>query len=167
MRQRRRDWTGLAVSAAGTYAAGGIGALVTLPRLEKWYRTLDKPGWTPPDAVFGPVWNTLYGAQAVAAWLVWRSDSPGRAQALRWYGVQVGLNTGWTLLFFGLRRPVWAQLEIVALWLAIVVTTREFSRSSRVAAGLMVPYLSWVSFAAVLNYSIWRRNYSGQSRART
>jgi tryptophan-rich sensory protein len=163
IRERRQDipparsLLALAASGAGAFGVAGIGGVVTARSLDGWYRRLDKPPWNPPDQVFGPVWSLLYGAQAVAAWLVWRSGGD-RAPALELYGAQLALNLGWTLLFFGLRRPGWAVLEIVVLWLAIAATVAAFRRRSRAAAWLLLPYLAWVSFALALNVAIWRRN---------
>jgi tryptophan-rich sensory protein len=152
-----RSLLALATSGAAAFATAGIGGVVTTRSLDDWYRRLDKPPWTPPGQVFGPVWSLLHGAQAVAAWLVWRSGGE-RAPALELYGAQLGLNLGWTLLFFGLRRPGWAVLEIAALWVAIAATIAAFRRRSRAAAWLLLPYLAWVSFALALNLAIWRRN---------
>jgi translocator protein len=158
--RRGIDALGLAASVGAVASVAAAGGLVTSRRLD-WYRTLDKPPFTPPDAVFGPAWALLYANQAVAAWLVWRGDA-ARAEydvpALTSYWAQLSLNLGWTLLFFGLRRPAWALVEIAALWLAIAVTIREFARRHRFAAALLLPYLAWVSYAAVLNAAIWWRN---------
>lgn len=94
----------------------------------------------------------------MAAWLVWRSGGEERAPALQLYGAQLTLNLGWTLLFFGLRRPGWAVLEIAVLWVAIAATIAAFRRRSRAAAWLLLPYLTWVSFALALTVAVWRRN---------
>jgi tryptophan-rich sensory protein len=154
-----RSLLALAGSGAAAFGVGGIGGVVTARSVDTWYRGLDKPPWTPPDRVFGPVWSLLYGAQAVAAWMVWRSgDQRAPAPALELYGAQLALNLGWTLVFFGLRRPGWAVLEIVVLWVAIAATIAAFRRRSRAAAWLLVPYLAWVSFALVLTVAVWRRN---------
>lgn len=146
------------LSAVSAVAAGRA---VTTYRSRGWYRTLDKPDWTPPDVVFGPAWSVLYAAQAVAVWLVWREeDNRDRfdVPAMSSYAVQLGLNLAWTLLFFGVRRPAYALIDACVLWLAVVVTVREFGRRHRVAASLLVPYLAWVSFAVVLNAAVWWRN---------
>ena len=153
-----RSLLALAGSAAAAFGVAGIGGVVTARSVDTWYRGLDKPSWTPPDRVFGPVWSLLYGAQAVAAWLVWRSGGEERAPALQLYGAQLTLNLGWTLLFFGLRRPGWAVLEIAVLWVAIAATIAAFRRRSRAAAWLLLPYLTWVSFALALTVAVWRRN---------
>jgi tryptophan-rich sensory protein len=152
-----RSAVALGASFAAAAATAGIGGLVTDPG-EDWYVELDKPSWQPPGQVFGPVWGVLYSAQAVAAWLVWKRDGSGSDRALQLYGAQLLLNAGWTLLFFGLHRLSWAVFEIAALWIAIAATMAAFRRHSPVAFWLLVPYLAWVSFAAALSYSIWRRN---------
>ena len=154
-----RSLLALAGSGAAAFGVAGAGGVVTTRSLDDWYRRLDKPPWTPPDRVFGPAWSLLYGAQAVVAWLVWRAGGErAAAPALQLYGAQLALNLGWTLLFFGLRRPGWAVLEIAVLWLAIAATIAAFRRRSPAAAWLLLPYLAWVSFALALNVAIWRRN---------
>jgi tryptophan-rich sensory protein len=130
-----------------------IGAPFAGPR---YYATLRKPTWAPPPGVFGPVWTILYALIGVAAWRV-ASRSPNRA-ALRLWGVQLLLNAAWTPIFFGLRRPGVALAEIVAMWVAIAATTVVFLRRHVAAGVLMLPYLAWVTFAATLNFAIWRRN---------
>ncbi len=130
-------------------AAGGLGAVATTPEIAGWYQTLAKPTWNPPAAVFGPVWTTLYICMAVAAWLVWRRGGP-----LVHFFVQLALNVAWSWIFFGLHQPAWALAEIVVLWVMIAVTTAVFFRYSKVAAGLLAPYLAWVTFATVLNAAI-------------
>lgn len=155
----RWKWLGLAGFVVVCLGAGGLGAMVTTPAIDGWYHTLAKPAWNPPDAVFGPVWTTLYVAMAVAAWLVWRQGGLGEARVpLLLFAVQLALNVAWSWVFFGAQQPGWAFVEIVVLWLAIVATTVSFWRRSRAAGWLLVPYLGWVSFAAVLNFTIWRLN---------
>lgn len=123
-----------------------------------WYARLDKPRWRPPDRVFAPVWSVLYLMIAVAGWLAWRGADGAAWPALAAYVVQLALNASWTPLFFGLRRPDLALVDIVALWFAIVATIVLFAPLSATAAWLLVPYLAWVSFAVALNASIWWRN---------
>lgn len=156
-RRGLRSAVALALSTAVTAAAAGAGGLATDPD-ERWYRDLDKPSWQPPGSVFGPVWGVLYSAQAVAAWLVWKRGGSDSAPALRLYGAQLALNAAWSLLFFGAHRLGWAALEIAALWIAIAATMAAFRRHSPVAFWLLVPYLAWVTFAAMLSVTIWRRN---------
>lgn len=124
-----------------------------------WYASLKKPDWNPPGWVFGPVWTALYVMMAVAAWLVWRRGGwtrQGRPLAL--FLVQLVLNAAWTPLFFGLHRAGLAFTGILLLWLAIAATLLAFRPVSRTAMLLLVPYLAWVSFAAVLNFTLWRLN---------
>jgi tryptophan-rich sensory protein len=137
------------------FAAAALGSAVTLPEIDGWYAALPKPSWNPPNWIFGPVWSTLYLLMGIAAWLVWRqSGLKGAAGALALFAVQLALNTLWSFLFFGGHRPDLAAVDIVLLGLAIVATMVAFSRHSRLAAVLLVPYLAWVTFAAVLNITI-------------
>lgn len=150
---------GLVAWVAASLAAGWIGSRY-LPGA--WYGSLRKPSWTPPGAVFGPVWSVLYVLMGIAAWLVWRRAGFGRAgAALVLFLVQLALNALWSYLFFGRHRPDLALLEIVALWLLILVVTALFWREHRGAGALMLPYLVWVGFASCLNFAIWRMNAVG------
>ncbi len=147
---------GLLVWLAASFATAWIGSRY-LPGA--WYASLEKPSWTPPGAVFGPVWAVLYVLMGIAAWLVWRrAGLPGAPAELVLFVVQLCLNALWSHLFFGLHRPDLAFLDIVALWLLIVVVTVLFWRRHRGAGALMVPYLVWVGFASCLNFAIWRMN---------
>lgn len=138
------------------FAAAASGAMF-MPG--EWYAALNKPAWNPPGWIFGPVWTALYVMMAVAAWLVWRRGGfAAQRRPLGWFLAQLVLNALWTPLFFGLRQPGWAFAEILLLWLAILATLLAFRSVSRAAAWLLVPYLAWVSFAAVLNGTIWRLN---------
>ncbi len=154
----RREILALATCLATCFAAAAVGSVATSSSVGGWYRTLVKPPWTPPDWVFGPVWTLLYAAMGVAAWLVWRSTTAVRGRALALFGVQLALNAAWSWWFFGLRRIDWALVEILALWVAIALTIAAFARARPAAAWLMVPYLAWVSFAAVLNAALLRLN---------
>jgi translocator protein len=152
-------WLGLAVFLAVCLGAGGLGAIATTPEIDDWYRTLAKPAWNPPGRVFGPVWTTLYLLMGIAAWTVWKpAGFRAAARPMTLFGVQLVLNVCWSWIFFGLHQPGWAFVELVILWLAIVATTVTFFRRSHLAGWLLVPYLAWVSFAAVLNFTIWRLN---------
>ena len=116
-------------------------------------------GGTKIIAVFAPVWTVLYGLMAVAGWLVWKAGATARTRAaLTLFAVQLVLNTAWSWLFFGLERADLALLCIVLLWGAILATTLAFRRVRPLAAALLLPYLVWVSFAAALNFEIWRLN---------
>jgi tryptophan-rich sensory protein len=140
------------------FLAAGLGSLFTMVSLGSWYTALVKPSWNPPSWVFGPVWTVLYAMMAVAGWLVWRKGGAVSWYALRWFAVQLVLNVGWSAVFFGLQMPGLAFGEILGLWVAISATLRTSWRVSRPAGILLVPYLLWVSFAAVLNFAIWRLN---------
>ncbi|EMA42633.1 TspO/MBR family protein [Halococcus saccharolyticus] len=152
------------VTIAGVVGAcvvlGAAGGLITAPQIETWYATLDKPGFTPPSWVFGPVWTLLYALQGVAAWLIWRAGLDRRIVriALGLFTVQFVLNLSWSPAFFGLESPILGLAVIVPLWVAIVATMIAFSRVDRRAAALLVPYLAWVTFATALNYAIWTLN---------
>jgi translocator protein len=157
----RLPWLGLYLF--GSFAAAGLGGLSTARAIPTWYRTLRKPGWNPPDAVFGPVWTVLYTFMAVAAWLVRRGMSdPSRTRtataALRLWWLQVGLNLGWSLTFFGRRRPGWGLAVIGVLEVSIIATTVMAARVSRLAAALLAPYALWTAFASALNFRIWQLN---------
>ncbi len=138
------------------FAAPALGAFA-MP--DAWYASLHKPLWNPPSWLFGPVWTVLYTMMAVAAWLVWRRGGFAlQSGPLTLFFAQLMLNAAWTPLFFGLHRPGLAFLDIALLWLAILATLAAFWRVHRGAAWLLVPYLAWVSFASVLNFTLWRMN---------
>ena len=153
------QWLVLAVFLVICLATAGLGAAWTNLSVGDWYAAIKKPSWNPPNWIFGPVWTALYIGMAVAAWLVWRKNGlAGAWLPLLLFGVQLVLNAAWSALFFGMRSPGIAFADIVLLWLAIVATIGAFGRVSPLAATLLVPYLAWVSFATVLNWSIWRMN---------
>ena len=155
----RHVWLGLIGFVLVCFGAAGIGSAVTASQIDGWYATLAKPGWNPPNWIFGPVWTTLYLAMAVAGWLVWRQGGVAGARGpLLLFAVQLILNTLWSCLFFGLTSPGLAFVEILLLWAAIAATTVSFWSRSKIAGALFLPYLAWVSFAAVLNFTIWRLN---------
>jgi tryptophan-rich sensory protein len=155
----KRQLLGLVVLLVLCFAATGIGGAVTSPQIENWYATLAKPSWNPPNWVFGPVWSVLYFCMAIAAWLVWRRNGlVGAREPLALFAVQLALNTLWSCLFFGLHNPGLAFAEILLLWAAIAATMVTFWRRSVSAGILFMPYLAWVSFATVLNFTIWRMN---------
>lgn len=125
----------------------------------EWYRGLARPSWNPPDWAFAPAWTVLYIMIAVAGWMVWREAGlAGAALPLAVYLVQLLFNAGWSAVFFGMKRPDLAFLEVIGLWLSIVATILLFWPISRTAGLLLLPYLAWVSFAATLNLTIWRMN---------
>jgi len=151
----------LLVACGVSLAAGLIGSFTAMGEgFDSWYSTIEKPSFTPPNWVFGPVWTILYLLMGVAAFLVWQKGMQLRKVriALGWFLAQLVLNALWTPVFFGLHQIGWAFAVIVLLWVAIVVTLWCFSRVSQTGAVLLVPYWLWVSFATVLNGAIWRLN---------
>ncbi len=155
----------LVLTVGVSLLAGFVGSIFTTPHIPTWYAGLVKPALNPPAWIFGPVWTTLYILMGVAAFLVWSSyakatedKKKGIRVALILFGIQLVLNTFWSIIFFGIHSPGGALIEIVFLWLAILATIIAFAKISKPAARLLVPYILWVSFAAYLNYSIWILN---------
>ena len=146
----------LIVSVLVCQLAGQIGALATSASAQTWYATLTKPFFTPPNWMFAPVWIILYLLMGVAAFLVWRQgfEEPLVKRGLAIFGIQLILNLLWSIMFFGLQSPLAGLVVIVLLWLAILLTILSFSKSSKPAAILLIPYILWVSIAALLNAAI-------------
>ena len=145
---------------AVVFVAGGIGSLATAKAIPTWYKGLAKPSFNPPEWLFGPAWTVLYLLMAVAAFLVWKQgfNSAGVKLALAVFLAQLILNALWSILFFGLRSPLAGLVDIIVLWLAILATIVLFFRVSSAAGILLLPYIAWVTFAAVLNAAILRLN---------
>jgi tryptophan-rich sensory protein len=141
-----------------SFIAAGIGAAASV-QAGSYYAQLVRPEWAPPASVFGPVWTVLYALMGIAAWLVWRDGGfrPART-ALALFHMQLALNALWSWLFFGWHLGAWAFADILLLWALIVATVIAFWRITPLAGALLFPYLLWVSFAAVLNYSVWQLN---------
>jgi len=142
-------------------AVGFVGSLFTTSEsLSIWYAGLNKPFFNPPDWLFGPVWTTLYILMGISAFLIWQkgTNEPPVKLAVSWFVVQLILNGLWTPVFFGLHLPAIAFIEILLLWLAIIFTINSFRIISKLAAFLLVPYLLWVTFASILNASLWLLN---------
>jgi len=139
---------------------GSVGSLVTTTGSGSWYESLVKPGFTPPNWVFAPVWTTLFILMGIALYLVWESGIERREVqiALVVFGVQFALNVLWSFLFFGLESPLLGLVEIVLLWIMIAVTIVLFYQIRKSAAYLLIPYIVWVSIATALNYSIYILN---------
>jgi translocator protein len=144
----------LAVGAVDAMFSPGLSATAA-----QWYATLAKPEWIPPQSWFGAVWSLLYVLMGIAAWIIWRERyHRGRGVAIAAYAVQLLLNALWAPLFFGLKNIGLGLFEIVALWVAIGWTMREFARVRGVAAWILVPYFLWVSFATAMTLAIWKLN---------
>ena len=140
-------------------SAGIIGSFFTAPSIEAWYVFLEKPSFAPPNWLFAPAWITLYTLMGIASFLVWQKRQFPRARsALYFYLGQLLFNALWSIVFFGMQSPFFGFLVILILWLLIFITMVKFWKTEKIAGLLFVPYILWVSFAAVLNFSIWQLN---------
>jgi benzodiazapine receptor len=146
----------LMLALALTLGIGLLGSATTVPKIATWYAALEKPAFTPPNWLFGPVWTALYVLMAIAAWRVWLAETQRLPQrrALFAFAVQLALNALWSQVFFRLESPRLALAVILGLLAALAWTLREFWRTDRMAALLLLPYFAWTTFAAVLNASI-------------
>ena len=135
---------------------GFISGFSTSSSISTWYVDLNKPFFNPPNWIFAPVWTTLYILMGVSFGWIWSSsdESSNKKKALSFFGIQLALNALWSLLFFGLKNPELALLNLIFLLFFIVVTIKEFSSINRKASWLLYPYLAWVSFATILNTAI-------------
>lgn len=154
------SWIGLVVALVVPQVVGVAAGAATARSIRDWYPRLTKPGFTPPNWLFGPAWFVLYILMGVASWQVWRAgfETEGVWIALVVYGVHLLLNGLWSILFFGARRPDWALAEVVFLWGSVVASAWLFFQVDGVAGILMLPYVLWVTFAAILNGAIVRLN---------
>lgn len=134
--------------------AGILGSFFTVSSIPTWYVTLNKPPFSPPNWVFGPAWTILYILMGISLYLVWISKGKLKQNALNLFFVQLGLNALWSIIFFGMKNPTLALVDIVALWIVIFLTIKSFTKISKLAGNLLIPYLLWVSFASVLNLAI-------------
>lgn len=141
-------------------AVSVAGGLVTRAKIPTWYADLAKPGFTPPNWLFAPVWTTLYVLMAYALWRILSlpRNLPGRTAAAALFFVQLALNSLWSFAFFGAQSPLAGLIVIAVLIVAILATIVAFWKLDRAAAFLLVPYLAWVSYAALLNGAIWQLN---------
>lgn len=159
MKKRIIDWLALPVFIAVSLMVAGIGSAITMPALDGWYDTLQKPAWTPPNWLFAQVWIVLYVIMAIAAWMVWRERRWGGVSLpLTLFAVQLVLNIVWSDFFFAKQAPDIAFVEILFLWVSILGTMLAFWQVRTTAGVLFVPYLVWVTFAAALNFAVWRMN---------
>jgi len=144
----------LFISIAICQMAGVVGSFFTASSIATWYAALNKPAFSPPNWLFGPAWIILYFLMGVSLYIVWESRAKGKKTALAFFSAQLALNALWPVIFFGLKSPLLAFIVIIALWLAILLTILKFYRISGKAAYLLMPYILWVSFAAILNLAI-------------
>ena len=139
--------------------AGFIGSIFTTPAIPDWYASLEKPTFNPPNWLFSPVWILLYLLMGVMLYILWQNLPKIEAKiALTYFLIQLSLNMLWSVIFFGLKWPMVAFIEIIILWIFILLTIIKSSKVSKASVYLLMPYLLWVSFAAVLNFYLWRLN---------
>lgn len=136
-------------------SAGIIGSYFTYSSLENWYPYLKKPFFNPPNYLFGPVWTVLYILMGISIYLVWGNKKVN----LNWFWTQLGLNVFWSVAFFGLKSPLIGFIVIIATWFTICKTIQEFYKYNKMAAYLLIPYIAWVTFATLLNFSIMILNF--------
>jgi len=139
---------------------GVLSGFSTASTIDGWYATLNKPPFNPPNWIFAPVWTILYAMMGVAAALVWDQglEKPAVRAALWLFVAQGLLNAAWTPIFFGMQQLLFALVVILTLWVLIVLCIRKFKAINATAGYLLIPYLLWVSFATLLNASIWYLN---------
>jgi len=140
--------------------AGIVGSIFTVSAIKEWYAFLKKPIFSPPNWLFGPAWITLYTLMAVSLFLIWKRGLDDKKTKIAFYLFLVHLffNAIWSILFFGLKSPLLALADIVILWTVILVLIFKFSKINKTAGLLLIPYWLWVSFAAILNFFIWKLN---------
>lgn len=148
------------ISLLITLGIGGIAAFFTTRQIKVWYIYLNKPSFNPPNWLFGPVWTILYIMIAIAAYLVWQKRNRNKIfeSACVIYFIQLSLNFSWSIIFFGFHQILIALVAIMLLFVSIIININAFSKFSKTAGRLLVPYLLWVGFAGVLNLSIWWLN---------
>jgi translocator protein len=137
---------------------GAIGAIFTVTSSESWYQNITKPGFTPPDWIFGPVWISLYLLMGLSLFLIWTSEHPYKRYGLRLFIIQLLLNGIWSPLFFGLKSPFLGLIVIILLFIMIILCIKYFYKINKASSYLMVPYVIWVGFAVLLNAAIWHMN---------
>ena len=156
---KRIDVIKLITAVILTVVLGAVGGLVTAAEIPVWYAGLNKPSFNPPNWLFGPVWTMLYLLMGISCFLIWKLPATEqRNKALGLFIIQFVLNFCWSFIFFGMHELGWALIEMGILWIAILLTIIQFSKLSKTAAWLLVPYIAWVSFALLLNAAIWKLN---------
>ena len=150
----------LIISIAIPLVVGFTASLFTRPQIKNWYITINKPSWNPPNWLFGPMWTLLYVVMGTAFYLIWKSNLSGtqkRPAVILWVA-QLLLNFFWSFIFFNQHQIKGALVDIIGLWLLILLTIFAFAKINKTAAWLLVPYISWVTFAGLLNYAIFNLN---------
>jgi tryptophan-rich sensory protein len=155
------NYSKLIISLIIPQIAGAIGAVFTTSSISGWYAILQKPSFSPPNWIFGPVWTALFLLMGISLYLVWNNgaiDAKTKNTAFIIFGIQLALNVLWSILFFGLKSPGASLMEIFLLIVAIIINAVYFYKISPVAGWLFLPYILWTSFASVLNFFIWKLN---------
>lgn len=152
---KKINWKQLIISLLVCQLAGLVGWIFTSSSVNDWYAGLNKPVFNPPNWVFAPVWTTLFLLMGISLYIVWNSkDKKNKKGAVEMFSAQLLLNIGWSVFFFGIKEPLFAFIELLFLWAFIMLTMARFYRVSKTAAYLLLPYLLWVTFAAILNVAI-------------
>ena len=142
------------------FVAAGLGSLFTFSSIPTWYASLDKPFFNPPNWIFSPVWTLLYFLMGISLYLIllsgWQDREAKRGIIL--FFAQLLLNVAWSFVFFFLHNPAIAFIIIILLWIMIFLSIFQFLKINKLASYLLIPYLLWVSFASILNFSIWQLN---------
>lgn len=148
------------IAVALPLLAGAIGSAFTFTGIDSWYQTIAKPSFNPPNWIFGPVWTTLYILMGLAFYLIWQAGLKDKfnKDSFILFLVHLAINSLWSIVFFGLQNPGLAFLVIIVLWFMILILIMRFYKIDKRAAWLLIPYILWVSFASVLNFSIWQLN---------
>ncbi len=149
----------LIISLLATIGIGSLGGIFTIAEIPNWYAGLNKPSFNPPNWLFGPVWTSLYTMMGIAFYIIWKQPATDtRKKAFQLFIIQFVLNFFWSIIFFSLHSIGAALIEIIVMWIFILLTIIQFSKLSKPAAWLLVPYIAWVSFATLLTASIWKLN---------
>lgn len=160
MKQQYKQIYRLLGSLALCQGAGIIGGIFTVSAINEWYQYLNKPSFSPPNWVFGPVWVTLYTLMGIALFFIWKEGlkNKERKDAFILFLIHLCANAAWSILFFGLKSPFLAFINIIILLGFIIAVFLRFYKINKTAGVLLVPYFLWVSFAAVLNFAVWQLN---------
>lgn len=155
-----KNWMKLLISLIIPQVVAGVAAVFTKAETSGWFLTIQKPEWNPPNWLFAPVWTVLYIMMGVSLYLVWsaKKSTSQKGTAITFWAIQLLLNFLWSFIFFNQHLLFGGLIDIILLWIFIIITIFSFAKISKTAAWLLVPYISWVTFAALLNFEIWKIN---------
>ncbi|HLD92050.1 MAG TPA: TspO/MBR family protein [Patescibacteria group bacterium] len=153
-----KSWTKLILSILLAQSAGAIGSFFTISAIPTWYALLNKPVFSPPNWLFGPVWTILYTMIGISFYKIWINYKKENSWAIKFFLFHLFLNSIWSIIFFGIKNLGLAFFEIIIMWLTIIYMIIKFKTINKWASYLLIPYLFWVSFASILNFSVWRLN---------